>query len=73
MHPKLADFLYATALRVLAPVYLARVWWRGRVEPLYRRAWKERLGYSASGEAPGTGRLWVHAVSLGETRAAARP
>ena len=45
------------------------LWWRGRREPGYRRDWPERLGL---GRPPAsTGRLWIHAVSLGETRAAA--
>jgi 3-deoxy-D-manno-octulosonic-acid transferase len=65
----LARAAYATLLRLATPVYLARLWWRGRREPLYREAWRERLG-GFDGE-PGTGRVWLHAVSLGETRAAA--
>ena len=42
---------------------------RGRAEPLYGHAIDERFG--AYTQAPSTGRVWVHAVSLGETRAAA--
>ena len=50
--------------------YLLRCWWRGRAEPTLP-PWRcgERLGRYA-GEAP-TGMVWLHAVSLGETRAAA--
>jgi 3-deoxy-D-manno-octulosonic-acid transferase len=59
---------YSALLRMAMPVYLARLWWRGRQEPLYRYAWRERLG-GFDGQ-PGTGRVWLHAVSLGETRAA---
>ena len=65
----LARAAYSTLLRLATPLYLARLWWRGRHEPMYRHAWRERLG-GFDGE-PGTGRVWVHAVSLGETRAAA--
>ena len=65
----LARGVYATLLRLVMPLYLARLWWRGRREPLYRHAWGERLGYTAAGTP--TGRLWLHAVSLGETLAAA--
>ncbi len=65
----LARFAYTGLLRLLTPAYLLRLWWRGRAEPLYRHAMGERLG-DYPGE-PGTGALWVHAVSLGETRAAA--
>src|SRR5699024_3363575 len=50
-------------------LYLARLWWRGRREPAYRSAWHERLGAGHGDAVPG--RLWLHAVSLGETRAAA--
>ena len=63
-----ARALYSTALRLATPLYMARLWWRGRREALYRHALAERLGFGPP-EAPG--RLWIHAVSLGETRAAA--
>lgn len=61
---------YSTLLRGLTPVYLARLWWRGRRERPYRHAMPERLGLY-TGPAPEPGALWLHAVSLGETRAAA--
>lgn len=60
---------YSALLALLKPVYLARLWWRGRAEPLYRHAITERLG--RYGGLPSQGWLWLHAVSLGETRAAA--
>lgn len=64
----LALALYATALRLLTPFYLLRLWRRGAKEALYRHALGERLGfYKTAAEA---GRLWIHAVSLGEARAA---
>ena len=51
------------------PLILARLWWRGRREPGYRRHVGERLGRY---DVPGAERLvWVHAVSVGEARAAA--
>jgi len=59
---------YSALLALLKPAYVARLWWRGRAEPLYRHALAERLGDYA--EAPSSGWFWVHAVSLGETRAA---
>jgi 3-deoxy-D-manno-octulosonic-acid transferase len=64
-----ARFAYALLLAALAPAYAARLWWRGRAEPLYRVAIGERFGRYA--DAPSSGWVWVHAVSLGETRAAA--
>ncbi|OYT86611.1 MAG: 3-deoxy-D-manno-octulosonic acid transferase [Burkholderiales bacterium PBB6] len=51
------------------PVYLARLWWRGRLEPGYRHALPQRFGWGLPAVAPGA--VWLHAVSLGETRAAA--
>lgn len=63
---------YSALLRAFAPAYLARLWWRGAAEPLYRHALAERFGHygrTATG-SPVPGALWVHAVSLGETRAA---
>ena len=60
---------YSLLLRLLVPAYLLRLWWRGRAEPMYRHAIPERLGLYR--DEPGSGWFWVHAVSLGETRAAA--
>ncbi len=62
-------FLYSTALRLLIPAFLLRYAWRGRAEPMYRHAMQERLGRYGGSCAHGA--VWVHAVSLGETRAAA--
>ena len=60
---------YEWLWRGALPFALLRVWWRGRKEPGYRRNVGERLGrYPALPDArPG---LWIHAVSVGETRAA---
>jgi len=65
----LARAAYSLLLRLLQPGYLLRLWWRGRAEPLYRHALGERFGRYRV--APSAGWVWVHAVSLGETRAAA--
>jgi len=65
----LARGAYALLLRAALPLYFARLWWRGRHEPAYRQFWGERLGHAPAGTS--TGRLWLHAVSLGETHAAA--
>ncbi len=69
MKQALARAAYSNLLRLATPLYLARLWWRGRREPGYREAIGERLGRGA-GPAPASA-LWIHAVSLGETRAAA--
>ena len=65
----IARALYSTLLRLALPLYLARLWWRGAAEPTYRLFLRERLGLP--GPDARTGRVWLHAVSLGETRAAA--
>ncbi len=58
--------LYRLALLLVAPLIPLRLLWRGRREPGYRQHWSERL---ACASAP-TGALWIHAVSVGEMRAA---
>ena len=68
----LTRWLYSLALWLLTPVYLARLWWRGSAEPAYRKRLGERLGRYALPPRRGQGGVvWVHAVSLGETLAAA--
>jgi 3-deoxy-D-manno-octulosonic-acid transferase len=64
--------LYSIAWWLALPAVLGRLWWRGRKEPAYRQHWPERLGfYSAiDPERNPTPMIWVHAVSVGETRAA---
>ncbi len=64
----IARAAYSTLLRLATPLYFARLWWRGRREPAYRQHWGQRLGGGGADDTPG--RLWVHAVSLGETLAA---
>jgi 3-deoxy-D-manno-octulosonic-acid transferase len=60
---------YSLLLRLVSPLYLLRVLWRGRSEPLYSNSIGERFGLYAEQAAPRSP-LWIHAVSLGETRAA---
>jgi len=69
MTEALARAAYALLLRLATPIYLLRLLWRGRKEPGYREHLGERLGFFDAQPVPG--RLWLHAVSLGETRAAA--
>jgi 3-deoxy-D-manno-octulosonic-acid transferase len=58
---------YQLGWHLLLPFVLLRLWWRGRKDPGYRQAIAERFGFS-QGIRPGA--IWVHAVSVGETRAA---
>src|SRR5205807_2471724 len=61
--------LYTALLRLALPLILLRLWWRGRREPGYRAGVPERLGHYELDAPPKL--LWVHAVSVGEARAAA--
>ncbi len=61
--------LYTIALRVALPLILLRLWWRGRREPGDREHVEERLGIYTGAQPQRT--LWIHAVSVGEARAAA--
>ncbi|MCC7646488.1 MULTISPECIES: lipid IV(A) 3-deoxy-D-manno-octulosonic acid transferase [unclassified Janthinobacterium] len=62
--------LYTLAWWLALPLVLARLWLRGRQEPGYRQHWGERLGFYGRQPAPATNTIWLHAVSVGETRAA---
>lgn len=53
------------------PFALLRLWWRGFREPGYRRHIPERLGFYHQFDLYRPQQvIWVHAVSVGETRAA---
>lgn len=62
------QFIYSQLIRLILPFILLRLWWNGRRAPELRRNWYQRLGIvpRASGTV-----VWVHAVSVGETIAAA--
>lgn len=65
---KILRALYSLLLYLLVPFVLARLLWRSRRAPAYRRRWAERFGLF---DAPALRRpVWVHAVSLGEVLAA---
>ncbi len=60
---------YTALLRLALPLILLRLWWRGRREPRYREAIAERFGRYRAPAREGV--IWIHAVSVGEARAAA--
>ena len=60
--------LYTLALYLLLPWALLHLWLRSRRQPAYLEHIAERFGLS-DGHA-GTPLIWVHAVSVGETRTA---
>ena len=61
--------LYSSLWWLAMPLVLARLWWRGRKEPGYRVGIAERLGFYKP-QPPAMRTFMVHAVSVGETRAA---
>src|SRR4030095_11245290 len=61
--------LYTALVYLALPLLPLRLWWRGRREPGYREHIGERFGRYARAPAAPTPVLWIHAVSLGETRA----
>lgn len=60
--------VYTGLLYLALPLALLRLYWRGRRDPDHRRRWAERLGFAPP--LPRAGCLWIHAVSVGEARAA---
>ncbi|MDQ2916971.1 MAG: lipid IV(A) 3-deoxy-D-manno-octulosonic acid transferase [Pseudomonadota bacterium] len=68
----IARFAYTLLWWLALPFLPVRLWWRGRREPLYRSRIGERFGrYAGAACAVGNDVLWIHAVSVGETRAVA--
>jgi 3-deoxy-D-manno-octulosonic-acid transferase len=67
---RLALWAYAGVMRALQPLLRRKLQRRGQQEPGYLVRMPERFGFY-DGLPPDPGRIWVHAVSLGETRAAA--
>jgi 3-deoxy-D-manno-octulosonic-acid transferase len=64
-------FFYSLLWWLILPFALAKIWRRGAVETGYRKHVWERLGiyrHFSDGIRPPL--IWVHAVSVGETRAA---
>ncbi|HHH43583.1 MAG TPA: 3-deoxy-D-manno-octulosonic acid transferase [Gammaproteobacteria bacterium] len=61
--------LYSFLLYLMLPWVLLRLWLKGRRVPGYRQHWKERFGYVDVDVRQPV--VWLHAVSVGEVRAAA--
>ncbi len=61
--------LYIWFLRLLLPYVLLRLMWRGLRNPDYWRRIPERFGFIDTLPPPRA--IWIHAVSVGEVRAAA--
>lgn len=61
-------FFYSLIFYLATPLILLRLLWRARKQPAYLQHLGERFGFY--GEKPAQPLIWVHAVSVGETRAA---
>lgn len=64
----MARLLYVIAIHALLPWAILHLLWRARRQPEYLRHWGERFGRFRL-RPPGP-LIWIHAVSVGETRAA---
>ncbi|MDP2132730.1 MAG: lipid IV(A) 3-deoxy-D-manno-octulosonic acid transferase [Sulfuritalea sp.] len=68
----MARFFYTLAVLALLPWAVLHLLWRARRQPEYLRHWGERFGRVAPKHCllPAEPTIWLHAVSVGETRAA---
>ena len=64
-------WFYARLMWVAQPLLRRKLARRGRLEPGYAEAVDERFGTYTQPAEHTSERVWVHAVSLGETRTAA--
>ena len=63
---------YTVLVWIAMPLAALYLLWRSRRQPDYRAHWGERFGWASYRGDVGERRpIWVHAVSVGETRAAA--
>lgn len=61
--------IYTLLWWLALPLMFVYLLWRSRKQPEYREHWRERLGWTP--RLPPGPVIWLHAVSVGETRAAA--
>lgn len=61
--------IYQLLWHVAIPWVLFRLWLKGKSEPAYLQHIAERFGFYSS-SPPFKADIWIHAVSMGETRAA---
>ena len=65
----MARLFYTLAVIALLPWAVMHLLWRARRQPEYLRHWGERFGCYDNFRSI-TPTIWIHAVSVGETRAA---
>lgn len=61
----LSRFFYSLLITILTPLFVVRLFIKGRQSPAYRQRISERFAVLPVFEAPV--KIWVHAVSVGET------
>lgn len=61
-------FVYSVLLYLILPFVPLKLLWRGIKQPEYRQHWGERFGFYAAKVTKPI--IWLHCVSVGETRAA---
>jgi len=64
----MSRFIYSLALYLLLPLTAIKLLWRGIKQPAYLKYWPERYGFFS--QAINKPVIWLHCVSVGETRAA---
>ena len=64
----MSRLLYSALLYILLPFTAIKLFWRGLQQPAYLNYWAERYGFYSS--AVSQPLIWLHCVSVGETRAA---
>jgi len=70
-HERLALGLYSAVLVGIQALLRRKLRHRARLEPVYAQDVEERFGHYRRGTPQEGGYIWIHAVSLGETHAAA--
>ena len=60
--------LYSIVFYLVSPLFIVHLLVRGLGNPAYWRRWPERFGLGSAVNTPGS-LIWIHAVSVGETRA----
>ncbi len=66
-------FAYNFLAYMLTPIVLPAIWCHDKKDPLRRMVLAQRLGYhppKTEPALPGSPRIWIHAVSVGEVKAA---
>lgn len=61
-------FFYSVLLYLILPFVPLKLLWRGIKQPAYRQHWGERFGFYPTKVSKPV--IWLHCVSVGETRAA---